>query len=81
MLIVLAVLMGLSTHMVVNCGDEDDPDICAAVIGFSPLRGSLIAFAYEGRGRIALRWILTGTASLFLAYLGSKFVLEVLLGR
>ena len=55
MLIVLAVLMGLSTHMVVNCGDEDDPDICAAVIGFSPLRGSLIAFAYEGRGRIALR--------------------------
>ncbi|MBR1177823.1 tetratricopeptide repeat protein [Bradyrhizobium sp. KB893862 SZCCT0404] len=55
LLIVLAVLLGLSTHMVVNCGDEDDPDICAAVIGFSPLRGSLIAFAYEGRGRIALR--------------------------
>ena len=55
MLIVLCVLVGLSTHMVVNCGDEDDPDVCAAVIGFSPLRGSLIAFAYEGRGRIALR--------------------------
>ena len=55
MLIVLGVLIGLSTHMVVNCGDEDEPDICAAVIGFSPLRGSLIAFAYEGRGRIALR--------------------------
>ncbi|MBR0846055.1 tetratricopeptide repeat protein [Bradyrhizobium liaoningense] len=54
-LIVLGVLIGLSTHMVVNCGDEDDPDICSAVIGFSPLRGSLIAFAYEGRGRIALR--------------------------
>ncbi|TWI00784.1 TPR repeat protein [Bradyrhizobium daqingense] len=55
MLIVLCVLIGLSTHMVVNCGDEDDPDICSAVIGFSPLRGSLIAFAYEGRARIALR--------------------------
>lgn len=55
LLIVLGVLIGLSTHMVVNCGDEDDPDICSAVIGFSPLRGSLIAFAYEGRGRIALR--------------------------
>lgn len=55
LLIVLCVLIGLSTHMVVNCGDEDDPDICSAVIGFSPLRGSLIAFAYEGRGRIALR--------------------------
>ena len=55
MLIVAGVLIGLSTHMVVNCGDEDDPDICSAVIGFSPLRGALIAFAYEGRGRIALR--------------------------
>lgn len=55
LLIVLGVLFGLSTHMVVNCGDEDEPDICSAVIGFSPLRGSLIAFAYEGRGRIALR--------------------------
>ena len=55
MLIVLGVLVGLSTHTVVNCGDEDDPDICSAVIGFSPFRGSLIAFAFEGRGRIALR--------------------------
>jgi tetratricopeptide (TPR) repeat protein len=55
LLIVLSVLVGLSTHTVVNCGDEDDPDICSAVIGFSPFRGSLIAFAYEGRGRIALR--------------------------
>ena len=55
MLILLGVAIGLSMHMVVNCGDEDEPDICSAVIGFSPLRGSLIAFAYEGRGRIALR--------------------------
>ncbi|MBR0963607.1 tetratricopeptide repeat protein [Bradyrhizobium diazoefficiens] len=55
LLIVLGVLAGLSTRTVVNCGDEDEPDICSAVIGFSPLRGSLIAFAYEGRGRIALR--------------------------
>ncbi len=36
---------------------------------------------YGWRGRIALRWILTGTILLFLAYLGSKFVLEVLLHR
>lgn len=36
---------------------------------------------YGWRGRVALRWILTGTALLFLAYLGSKFVLEVLLHR
>ena len=26
LLIVLCVLFGLSTHMVVNCGDEDDPE-------------------------------------------------------
>ena len=36
---------------------------------------------YGWRGRVALRWILTGTTFLFLAYLGSKFVLEVLLHR
>jgi Flp pilus assembly protein TadD len=55
LLIVLGVAVGLSSHTVVNCGDADEPDICSAVIGFSPFRGSLIAFAYEGRGRIALR--------------------------
>jgi Flp pilus assembly protein TadD len=55
LLIVLGVLVGLSLHTVVNCGDADDPDVCSAVIGFSPFRGSLIALAYEGRGRIALR--------------------------
>src|ERR1700759_4598385 len=55
LLLASGVLVALSLHTVVNCGDADDPDICSAVIGFSPLRGSLIAFAYEGRGRIALR--------------------------
>ena len=33
------------------------------------------------RARQALHWIIAGTALLLLAYLGSKFVLEVLLGR
>ena len=33
------------------------------------------------RGRIALRWTLIGFAMLLLAYVGSRFVLEVLLGR
>lgn len=33
------------------------------------------------RGRKALHWILVGTAMLILAYIGSKFVLEILLGR
>ena len=36
---------------------------------------------YGWRGRVALRWIIAGSAFVFLAYLGSKFVLEVLLGR
>jgi ABC-type uncharacterized transport system permease subunit len=36
---------------------------------------------YGWRGRTAIRWTLWGFLSLFLAYLGSKFVLEILLGR
>jgi ABC-type uncharacterized transport system permease subunit len=36
---------------------------------------------YGWRGRIAVRWTLTGFLMLVLAYVGSKFVLEVLLGR
>jgi ABC-type uncharacterized transport system permease subunit len=36
---------------------------------------------YGWRGRTALRWIIAGTVFVFLAYLGSKFVLEVVLGR
>lgn len=33
------------------------------------------------RGRVALRWTLTGFVALLLAYVGSRFVLEVILGR
>lgn len=33
------------------------------------------------RGRLALRWTIAGFIALLLAYLGSRFVLEVLLGR
>jgi ABC-type uncharacterized transport system permease subunit len=36
---------------------------------------------YGWRGRVAMRWTLAGFLSLFLAYIGSKFVLEVLLQR
>ncbi len=38
-------------------------------------------FRYGWRGRSAVRWTLTGFALLLLAYFGSKFVLEYLLGR
>src|SRR4029079_15060118 len=38
-------------------------------------------FIYGWRGRIAVRWTLAGFLMLVLAYVGSKFVLEVILGR
>ena len=38
-------------------------------------------YAYGWRGRIALRWTLAGFLALLLAYIGSRFVSEVLLGR
>ena len=45
--------------------------------------GLLLAgrWRYGWRGRTALRWTLTGFVLLVLAYVGSRFVLEVLLGR
>jgi ABC-type uncharacterized transport system permease subunit len=36
---------------------------------------------YGWRGRTALRWTLGGFLALVLAYIGSKFVLEVILQR
>jgi len=36
---------------------------------------------YGWRGRVAMRWTLAGFLSLLLAYIGSKFVLEILLQR
>ncbi len=45
--------------------------------------GVLLAgrWLYGWRGRTALRWTLTGFVLLILAYVGSRFVLEVLLAR
>ena len=45
--------------------------------------GSLLAGRafYGWRGRVAVRWTLAGFLSLVLAYIGSKFVLEVILHR
>ena len=47
--------------------------IFAALLAGRHLRG--------WRGRLALRWTLAGFVALLLAYVGSRFVLEVLLGR
>lgn len=38
-------------------------------------------YSYGWRGRVAVRWTVSGFVFLLLAYLGSKFVLEVLLHR
>ena len=45
--------------------------------------GALLAgrWLHGWRGRTALRWTLTGFVLLILAYVGSRFVLEVVLGR
>ena len=47
--------------------------IFAALLAGRHLRG--------WRGRVALRWTLSGFVALLLAYVGSRFVLEVILGR
>lgn len=38
-------------------------------------------YLWGWRGRVALRWTLAGFMALVLAYIGSRFVLEVVLGR
>jgi len=48
-------------------------------IVFALLLGGRIVYGW--RGRTAVRWTLTGFLMLVLAYVGSKFVLEVVLGR
>jgi ABC-type uncharacterized transport system permease subunit len=51
----------------------------AAWFVFGALLVGRVVFGW--RGRTALRWTLTGFAMLMLAYVGSRFVLEVLLQR
>jgi ABC-type uncharacterized transport system permease subunit len=45
--------------------------------------GLLLAgrWRYGWRGRKALRWTLAGFVTLLIAYVGSRFVLEVVLSR
>ncbi|MDO8413662.1 MAG: cytochrome c biogenesis protein CcsA [Gallionellaceae bacterium] len=51
-------------------------------ISWGVFGGLLLGHYYKGwRGRTAVRWTMSGFAFLLLAYLGSKFVLEVLLHR
>lgn len=51
----------------------------AAWVVFGGLLAGRLVFGW--RGRVALRWTLSGFAMLLLAYVGSRFVIEVVLGR
>jgi ABC-type uncharacterized transport system permease subunit len=53
-----------------------------AVLSWLIFGGLLLGrWRYGWRGRRALRWTLAGFVALLLAYVGSRFVLEVVLGR
>lgn len=56
--------------------------IVFAMLSWAVFGGLLLGRYFRGwRGRIALYWTLTGFALLLLAYIGTQFVLEVLLRR
>lgn len=56
--------------------------IVFAILSWLVFGGLLVGRHYRGwRGRTALIWTITGFTLLLLAYLGTQFVLEVLLGR
>jgi len=56
--------------------------IVFAILSWLVFGGLLVGRHLRGwRGRMALYWTITGFTLLLLAYLGTQFVLEVLLGR
>ncbi|MGK2953763.1 MAG: cytochrome C assembly family protein [Thiobacillus sp.] len=56
--------------------------IVLAILSWLVFGGLLVGRHFRGwRGRMALYWTITGFTLLLLAYLGTQFVLEVLLGR
>jgi len=53
-----------------------------SLLGWAVFAGLLLGRLLRGwRGRQATRWLYSGAALLLLAYVGSRFVLEVVLGR
>jgi ABC-type uncharacterized transport system permease subunit len=56
--------------------------IVLAILSWLVFGGLLVGRHFRGwRGRMALYWTITGFTLLLLAYLGTQFVVEVLLGR
>jgi ABC-type uncharacterized transport system permease subunit len=53
-----------------------------AVLSWAVFAALLVGrYAFGWRGRVAQRWVLVGFLMLVLAYIGARFVLEVVLGR
>jgi ABC-type uncharacterized transport system permease subunit len=53
-----------------------------SLLGWAVFAALLVGRRLQGwRGRRATRWLYVGAALLLLSYVGSRFVLEVLLGR
>jgi ABC-type uncharacterized transport system permease subunit len=53
-----------------------------SIVSWLIFGGLLLGRRIQGwRGRVAVRWTLSGFGVLLLAYVGSKFVLEIILGR
>jgi ABC-type uncharacterized transport system permease subunit len=56
--------------------------VVLSVLGWAVFGALLVGrYRYGWRGRAALKWILAGSTLLLLAYIGSKFVYEIVLGR
>jgi ABC-type uncharacterized transport system permease subunit len=74
----LALLLGVMT---VNRWRWDHKTVFS-LLGWLVFAALLVGRAWRGwRGRHATRWLYAGAALLLLAYVGSRFVLEVVLGR
>ena len=74
----LALMLGLATQ----AGWRWDHKAVFSVLGWAVFAALLAGrHGWGWRGRRATRWLYAGAALLLLAYVGSRFVLEVLLGR
>jgi ABC-type uncharacterized transport system permease subunit len=82
-LLTLTLISGvLFSEQLLNRALDFDHKTVFAVLSWLMFGGLLVGRRLYGwRGRAALRWVLASFGALFLAYVGSRFVLEVLLHR
>ncbi len=82
-LLTLTLISGvLFSEQLLNRAVLFDHKTVFAVLSWLMFGGLLVGRKLYGwRGRAALRWVLASFGALFLAYVGSRFVLEVLLHR